>query len=426
MDYQQGLDYLYGLQYFGIKLGLENIRALLENLGEPHADLPCVHVAGTNGKGSVCAFLAETLQLSGLKVGLYTSPHLHCFTERIRIDGAPVSREFVAELATDVKEACRDIPATFFEAATAMALLAFRRQGVEIAVIETGLGGRLDATNVIQPILTLITPVSRDHQEHLGESLAEIAGEKAGILKTGIPVVIGRQTDEAVRVLLDAARGCSASACLADRDYRWQGSHSDFTVSVRDEVLSGLQCGLSGEHQLDNLAQALAGALTLRKLGWPVLDEALQRAGRSVCWPGRLEWWSDPSGILLDAAHNAAGTACLARYLEECGYDRVSFLVGLSRGRSPDEVLKPLAGIATTMYAVPVPAGGSVDPADLTSWAESCGITCREYDSPEAGLDAAMAERREGEPLVVCGSLFLIAVVREILASLPSETVSLK
>lgn len=417
MEYRQSLEYLYGLQRFGMKLGLDNIRALLANLDEPHSALPCVHVAGTNGKGSVCAFLAEILHLSGLKVGLYTSPHLHCFTERIRIDGQPVSRAYMAALATEIRRAGEGIPVTFFEAATAMALLAFRQQGVAVAVVETGLGGRLDATNVIQPVLTLITPVSHDHQEHLGESLVEIAAEKAGIFKPGIPVVVGRQAPEVTGVLLDAADRCSASVCLAGRDYRWQGGHADFSLSWQGQTLSGMKCRLAGEHQLDNLAQALAGALTLQTLGWPVTAQAMQRSGETTAWPGRLEWWTGPHELLLDASHNAAGIASLANYLKARGCDRLSFLVGLSRGRNPDEVLKPLAGIAASLSAVPVPVGETVDPSALVDWAGRHGIASREYPSPQAGLDASLADLRQGQPLIVCGSLFLVAAIREMLSS---------
>jgi dihydrofolate synthase / folylpolyglutamate synthase len=415
MEYRQSLEYLYGLQRFGMKLGLDNMRALLANLGEPQSGLPCVHVAGTNGKGSVCAFLAEILKLSGLKVGLYTSPHLHCFTERIRIEGKPVSRTYMAALAADIRQAGEGIPATFFEAATSMALLAFRQQDVAIAVVETGLGGRLDATNVIQPVLTMITPVSHDHQEHLGESLAEIAAEKAGILKPGVPVVVGRQTPEVTGVLLDAADSCSAPVCLADRDYRWHGDHSDFNLTWQDQTLSGMRCRLAGEHQLDNLAQALGGALTLQALGWSVTAQAMQRSGETTAWPGRLEWWTGPNEILLDAAHNAAGIARLASYLKARGGNRLSFLVGLSRGRNPDDVLKSLAGIAANVYAVPVPVGETVDPSALVAWAGRHGIASRGYPSAQAGLDACLADLRQAQPLIVCGSLFLVAAVREML-----------
>jgi len=182
VDFSASLDYLYGLQRFGVKLGLQNMRELKARLPLLRDPLPCVHVAGTNGKGSVSVLLAEMLRHSGLRVGLYTSPHLHCFTERIRINGVPIGRNEIALCVEKIRQAAEDVPVTFFEATTAIALLAFKEHQVDIAVIETGLGGRLDATNIVEPRLCLITPISMDHNEHLGESLASIATEKAGII----------------------------------------------------------------------------------------------------------------------------------------------------------------------------------------------------------------------------------------------------
>ncbi len=420
MDFQQTLDYLYGLQLFGIKLGLENTRVLLERLGNPQSAFSCLHVAGTNGKGSVSAFLAETLQQAGVRTGLYTSPHLHCFTERIRIDGQPVSRDFACLLAADVKAASNSLPITFFEATTAMALLAFQRSGVEIAILETGLGGRLDATNVVEPVLSLITPISLDHQEHLGDDLAQIAAEKAGIIKPSVPVVIGRQQAEACEVLLDAARRSGASVCLVDRDYHRIEAADGQTVCLGDRQVSGLTNRLVGEHQLDNMAQAVAAGLLLAAEGWPVTEEACRQAGRLVFWPGRLEWWDGPPAVLLDAAHNAAGVASLVAHLEQREISDMPVLVGLSRGRRPAQVLKSLAGIAGDVYAVPVGVGGSVDPVEIAAWAQTQGLKVSCYATPEAGLEAALAACRADLPLVVCGSLFLVAAVRKKLCELQS------
>jgi dihydrofolate synthase/folylpolyglutamate synthase len=417
VDFEQGLAYLYSLQRFGIKLGLENIQALLGNLADPQSAVPCVHVAGTNGKGSVCTFLAEILRFSGLQVGLYTSPHLHCFTERIRIAGRAISRDFAAALAEEVQVASRDLPVTFFEATTAMALLAFQRSGVDVAVMETGLGGRLDATNVIQPALSMITPVSPDHQEHLGASLAEIAAEKAGIIKPGTPVVVGRQESEALEVLLTVAAQRSAPVCLAGRDYRWQGTQAVLSVEACGRTLDGLSCSLAGEHQLDNFSQAVAGALTLGQLGWTVTDAALYQAGQSTFWPGRLEWWTGPPGILLDAAHNIAGITSLVAYLRLHGINDIPVLIGLSGGRCPEEILKPLVGRVRDVYAVPVPVRESVDPQKVVDWARSHGIPARAFGSPGDGFSAALQKCQRDVPLVVCGSLFLVAAVRELLAA---------
>lgn len=420
MDFQQTLDYLYGLQRFGIKLGLENIRTLLERLGNPQESFPCLHVAGTNGKGSVSAFLAETLRHADIRAGLYTSPHLHCFTERIRIDGQPVSRDFACQLAADVRAAGTSLPITFFEATTAMALLAFQRCGMEMAILETGLGGRLDATNVVQPLLSLITPVSLDHQEHLGDDLATIAAEKAGIIKQGVPVVIGRQEPAVNAVLLEVAAECSAPVYLADRDYLRREAADGQIVCLGDRQVSALNNRLPGMHQLDNMAQAVAAGLLLADAGWPVTAEACRQAGRSVVWLGRLEWWPGPPAVLMDAAHNAAGVASLVAHLEQRRISGMPLLVGLSRGRQPARVLKSLAGIAGDVYAVPVGIGESVDPAEIVAWARSEGLNAFSYATPEAGLAAALAACTESVPLVVCGSLFLVAAVRNQLGEFQS------
>lgn len=409
MNFPASLDYLYGLQRFGIKLGLDNMRAITSRLPLLQKPLPAVHVAGTNGKGSVSIVLAEILRHSGLRVGLYTSPHLYCFTERIRIDGKPVSREEVARLADKVRLAAEGIPVTFFEATTAMALLAFREHGVDVAVIETGLGGRLDATNIIRPQLCVLTPISRDHSEHLGETLAEIAAEKAGILKPAVPVVVGRQSPEALAVALSAAAALEARVCLAGRDYSWAGDHHDLSVQVAAERIDGLTCPLPGRHQLDNFSQAVAAAIMLREQGVPVADDALRQAGRTAVWPGRLEWWACRQKILCDVSHNRAGIGSLADYLRDLQVARVHLVVGLSGARAPQEVLVPLENLIASVYAVPVCDGPGVPPARIAAWAAGQGLTCAEFPSAEAGLAAAVAASGADAPVVICGSLYLVA-----------------
>lgn len=413
MDFSASLDYLYGLQRFGIKLGLETMRILQNRLSLRPDALPCVHVAGTNGKGSVSAVLAEILKHSGLRTGLYTSPHLHCFTERIRLDGEPLSQEEVALLANRIREVSGDLPLTFFEATTAMALLAFQEQKVDIAVIETGLGGRLDATNIVEPLLTVITPVSHDHTEHLGETLAEIAREKAGILKAGVPVVISRQPPEALAVLLAAATDLGARVCLAERDFCWHGSHEALSLEVAAEPMESLSCSLAGRHQLDNFAQAVAAALQLRQRGWPIPEDAIRKAGRTTIWPGRLEWWGTHGKVLLDVAHNRAGIRSLAAYLDECRIPRIELVVGLSGERAPEDVLEPLANRAAAVYAVPLCYGPAVATSRVAAWATGAGLPCVTFDSACAGLTAALQVAPEGVPVVVCGSLYLVAELRQ-------------
>ncbi len=411
MDFTSSLDYLYGLQRFGVKLGLENMRALKARLPQLQEPLPCIHVAGTNGKGSVSVLLAEILKQAGLHVGLYTSPHLSCFTERIRIDGVAVSRDDIGALAEIIRLHSEDIPLTFFEATTAMALLAFRDAGVDVTVIETGLGGRLDATNIVDPQLSMITPVSFDHCEHLGSSLAEIAAEKAGIIKPGVPVVVGVQKPVAEEVILSVAAACESQVSLAGRDFSWSGDHEKLTVAAGPILLHGLKCALAGSHQLDNFAQAVAGAIELRKQGFEIPDAAIAAAGENVFWPGRLEWCGD-SRILLDVSHNASGIACLADYLEMQNIKRIHLVSGLSGERSPTEVLMPLVKYVVAVYAVPVSYGQTVPTSEMVAWADNQGLPVSAYAVAGDGLAAACRGLGHDEYVVVCGSLYLVAELR--------------
>jgi len=412
VDFQSSLDYLYGLQQFGIKLGLENMQALKDRLPLLHKALPCIHVAGTNGKGSVSVTLAEILKQSGLRVGLYTSPHLHCFTERIRLDNVPITRDEAAALAETIQQAAGDLPITFFEATTAMALLAFKQSRVDIAVIETGLGGRLDATNIVEPQLCLITPISLDHCEHLGSTLAGIATEKAGIIKAGIPVVVGRQAPEAAEVILQVAASRHAEVQLAERDFSWRGHHDNLCYSSDHDLLDGLRCRLAGTHQLDNLAQAVAGALQLRKQGHAISDSAIRGACEAVTWPGRLEWHGNPRRVLLDVSHNLAGMTSLAEYLVTQNIHGIHLVTGMTGARKPTEVLMPLVKFTAAVYAVPVSFGQSVGPSQIVAWAKGQELPVSEFPSAGEGLAAALKKAGSRSPVVVCGSIYLVAELR--------------
>ncbi|MCK4507455.1 MAG: hypothetical protein KAU27_02870, partial [Desulfuromonadales bacterium] len=328
-------------------------------------------------------------------------------------DGVPVARNEIAALAETVRRAAEEIPVTFFEATTLMALMAFKASQVDIAVIETGLGGRLDATNIVEPQLCLITPVSLDHSEHLGDSLAEIAAEKAGIIKSGVPVVVGKQDLEAAAVLLSVAAEHDATVSLADRDFSWQGNHDNLAVDVGDSHLDGLSCALAGEHQLDNFAQAVAGALQLRKQGVAITTLAIRNAGKTVVWPGRLEWLGSSRQVLLDVSHNQAGIICLANYLVEQKVTRIHLVTGLSGERDPAEVLMPLVKYAAAIYAVPVPYGQSVPTSQVVAWARTQALPTSEYVTAADGLAAALKEAKPDEPVVVCGSLYLVAELRQ-------------
>lgn len=417
MDYRESLDYLYGLQRFGIKLGLENIRRMLARLGHPERGLDILHVGGTNGKGSVSAALAEILRQAGYRVGLYTSPHLHSFTERIRVDGAAIAEEEVARLTDEIREVAGGIPATFFEFTTALALLYFRRREVDFAVLEVGMGGRLDATNAAVPRLAVITPVCRDHAEHLGEELTAIAAEKGGIIKPGVPVFIGRQEPEVLAVLEERARQLAAPVLLLGRDFSPRPTADGFSFHGQGLELTGLRPGLAGAHQHDNLSLALAAAALLRGQGVRLPETALRAGVEKVRWPGRLEWWSGKRQVLLDGAHNEGGAKVLAAYLGTLHPAGIRWVVGLKGDKRPGDILGPLLPQVAALYCTVPAVETAVPPEELRRRGEAAGVAASVHETPAAALAAALADRRGDEIVLVAGSLFLVAAAREYLMS---------
>jgi len=407
-SYRASLDYLYSLQLFGIKLGLDNTRKLLARIDNPQRKLRIVHIAGTNGKGSTAAALANIFQAAGIPAGLYTSPHLHSFTERIRVATRQISEAEVVALIDELRPHAEELRTTFFEFTTAMALLHFQRSGVEWVVLETGLGGRLDATSVVDPELCLITPIALDHMAHLGNTLAEVAAEQAGIFKSRVPVISARQLPEVEAVLKQRADALNAPLLLAERDYRWQDQAGLLSFAGFDAALEKLTPGLQGEHQQQNLALALAAGAFL---GIP--GSALSRGVEQVRWPGRLEWL--PELILLDGAHNVAGARVLADYLCQQGLSQLHLLIGIKADKQGEELLQQLLPFVTRLYATRPPVDQAIDPEKLVQQAQKSGILAAEYADPQAALAAALQNRRPDEPLLVAGSLFLVAAVRELL-----------
>lgn len=414
MDYRQSLDYLYGLQRFGIKLGLENIRALLQRLDRPEESFGILHVGGTNGKGSVCACLAQILRRAGHRVGLYTSPHLHSFTERIRVDGRPIAESEVARLTEEIRSLAPEVPATFFEFTTALALRHFQREKVDFAVLEVGMGGRLDATNAVLPRVALVSAVCRDHAEHLGGDLATIAGEKAGIVKPGVPVVVGSQAPEAFRVLEERARREGAPLYALGRDFFMAESAEGEAYRGEELRLEGLRPGLEGAHQRENLALALCAAELLRRQGVAIPEQAMRAGVEAVRWPGRLEWWGGRK-VLFDGAHNEGGARVLADYLRSIKPAGIRWVVGMKGDKRPEDILGPLLPLATALYCTVPPVEQAVAAADLVRRAEAGDVSARAYPAVQEALEAALRERRPEEIVLVAGSLFLVAAAREAL-----------
>ncbi len=407
-SYRASLDYLYSLQLFGIKLGLENTRRLLARIDNPQRRLRIVHIAGTNGKGSTAAALANIFQAAGISAGLYTSPHLHSFTERIRVDTRQISEAEVVALIDELRPHAEELRTTFFEFTTAMALLHFQRSGVEWVVLETGLGGRLDATSVVDPELCLITPIALDHMAHLGNTLAAVAAEKAGIFKPKVPVISARQAPEVVAVLRQRAEELNAPLLWAGQDYCWRDDAGLLFFTGLGLELERLTPGLLGVHQQQNLALALAAATYLKL---PV--NALTQGVKQVRWPGRLEWL--PQQILLDGAHNVAGAKVLADYLRLQGLAPLHLVIGIKADKQGEELLQELLPFVGRLYATRPPVDAAIAPEKLVQQAQKSGILAAEYADPQAALTAALQSRQAGEPLLVAGSLFLIAAIRELL-----------
>jgi dihydrofolate synthase / folylpolyglutamate synthase len=326
--YNQALDYLYSFVDYSLKhiselakaeFNLDRIFALVEELGNPQEKYPIIHVAGTKGKGSVSALCAYALQAAGYKTGLYTSPHLWDYTERIQINGEPISHAQLVELVEQVKPAVAKIPKlTTFEITTALGLLAFARNDVNAAVIEVGLGGRLDATNIVMPKVSVITSLSYDHMAVLGNTLAAIAGEKAGIIKEGIPVVSAPQTEEALNVIERVAREKNSRFVLVGKDVKFERLESsldgqELTVNDQQSAVR-LRIPLLGKHQVENAAIAYAA---LKTSEIPIADQAIQRGFAQVQWPARFEILQREPPVVIDSAHNRDSARRLRETLDE-------------------------------------------------------------------------------------------------------------
>ncbi len=411
-EQRDSLDYLFALRFFGIKLGLETIAALLDRVGNPHRKLRILHIAGTNGKGSTAAALASIFHAAGLPAGLYTSPHLHQFSERIRVDTRQLELDEAIALIEELRPHAEQLQATFFEVTTAMALLAFQRRGAVWAIMECGMGGRLDATNIVVPELCLLTPVALDHTRYLGETLAQVAGEKAGIIKSGVPVISARQTPEAAVVFDQRAQQLGSRLLLPDRDYSWWSRAEDFDVCAGSLDLKAVRPTLPGWHQHQNLALAAAAAGYLRDIGVELEPAAVRSGLERVCWPGRLEWL--PQRVLLDGAHNLAGAAILADYLNQQQLHGIHLIFGCKADKQVLPMLDLLLPFCQHVYATRPPVDAAADLELLCSHAADQGVAARSFADPVAALQAARESRAAAEPILVAGSRSLVAAIREL------------
>ena len=350
MRFDETVNYLLGLGHetLAIKLGLANIERLLAALGSPERAYPAVQIAGTNGKGSTAAMLDSICRAAGVRAGLYTSPHLVSITERIRIAGRDITREDFPRLAAEVRAASTELATasgalpTFFEQLTAIALLAFRAAGVELAILETGLGGRLDATTAAHADVVAITPVALDHQEYLGDTLEAIAAEKAAIIRPGAPVVVAPQPAAARAAILARCRECQVTPRFTSGHTRVLGADASgrlyVTFETEADTYENVRLSLRGRHQATNAAVAVALAEVLRERGFPITRECVIEGLETAEHAGRLELIAGQPSLLFDGAHNAAGARALRDYLDEFARAPLTLVFGAMRDKDLDEI----------------------------------------------------------------------------------------
>ncbi len=421
MTYPSTVQFLYGLQQHGIKLGLDTIRALLGRVGDPHRRYPVLHIGGTNGKGSTAAMAASVLQASGHRVGLYTSPHLIDFRERIRVNGEMIPESRVIHGVDTLRAASApDLAPTFFEFTTALAFHYFSECQVDVAVLEVGLGGRFDATNVVDPLATAITTIGLDHEAYLGSTIEAIAMEKAGILKPRVPVVLGRIGEPACRVIEDRAVAVGAPVFRLDRDFRCEGaSPADCHYTGFALRAEHLRCPLQGQFQLDNLACSLALIELARERGITVSETALRAGLQQVAWEGRLEIVGQAPTVMVDGAHNPAAATVLAEYLAEWRRARpaarIHLIVGMMRDKHPREFLAPLLPVVDALILTQADLPRAATGTELRLLLERDAPFAQVATTPSDALAMAKHAAAASDLICVTGSLMLVGEIKALL-----------
>lgn len=425
MNYEESVSYIHGKYGKGQKVGLQNMKLLLARLGNPHKGLRFIHVAGTNGKGSTCAFMDSILREAGYKVGLYTSPFLMRYNERIRVNGCEIPDETVAQLTTHIEQQVRQMEEsgegwpTVFEIGTALMFSWFAQQKVDYAVVEVGLGGRLDPTNVLTPCVSAITRIGLDHTRVLGDTLQAIATEKGGIIKAGAPVVLQAQEAcvggviEGICAKVGAPYHDLSALHVSDVHVREYGS--DFCVTGDDGVRHAYHISLCGAHQVDNAVTALKTIEVLP--GANIAQETIQTGLANAKWPGRLEWLGN---ILLDGAHNPQGARMVSEYVRTCLEGRrIIALTGMMADKDVAHLAKAIASFAHEVLCVaPENMARAIAAPQLADIFRSFSHDkVRAFDDTQTALCHAQRIAEENDVILVCGSLYLVGEVRKILTS---------
>jgi dihydrofolate synthase / folylpolyglutamate synthase len=417
-------DWLARLEFFGIKLGLDAIAAILDELGRPHQAYPVIQIAGTNGKGSVAAMVSHALTIAGHRTGRYTSPHLVALEERFAVDGRAIAADALDTALRRVRIAVErlrehgtlEAEPTYFEVTTAAAFEIFRSTRVDVAVVEVGLGGRLDATNVVAPAITAITSVDLDHEAQLGTSLAAIAGEKAGIIKPGVPVIVGelkREAFDAIRMIALSRGAPLVSSHCADIEVRGAApGQYELTVRTNGGTYGPVVLGLRGRHQIGN---AVVAILLLDRLGSGItVDRAAVEGGvRDARWPGRLDLVNlRDRTILIDGAHNPAGARALASYLSETHPQGLPLVFGVMADKRAGDMLAELVACARPLILTRAPGTRAADPETLATLIPDASARIVVEPQIQRALAAAWSAN---DAIVVAGSLYLAGAVYRLL-----------
>jgi dihydrofolate synthase/folylpolyglutamate synthase len=409
-SYQEAVNYLYSLQKFGIKFGLSKTSNLLNKFGNPHKGQKYVHIAGTNGKGSVAAFAASILNEAGFKVGLYSSPHLVRFTERFRINGV----EMPPDKAVALIEELRNIfdpeePPTFFEATTAMALLYFARENTDIAIMEVGMGGRLDATNVITPIVSVITNIFLEHKFFLGNRLLDIAKEKAGIIKQKVDLIAGATQKPVAGLFKSIAKEKKAPFMQIGKDIRYRHTSAGLHYYGLKHKFNRLELGLKGSFQQRNAAISLAVIELLDQKGFKISSRAIRDGLKKTVWAGRMQVVAKDPTIILDGAHNPAAVRTLADCIKkDFEYDRLILVIGVMEDKEISKLLREIVPVSDYVVFTSPVYSRAARPEKLKKDAGDLNQPCEVIGVLRDAIDRAREIADPHDLILVCGSLFIV------------------
>ncbi|MBD3290930.1 hypothetical protein GF337_19135 [candidate division KSB1 bacterium] len=408
MNYTQAIDYLYQLSSLGWKLGLNKIRALLKEVDNPHQQYPIIHIAGTNGKGSTSAILESILRTAGYTTGLFTSPHLIHLGERITVNGIQISQKDLVSYVERLQPLIEKYKCTFFEAITAIAFIHFAERKVDVAVVEVGLGGRLDATNVVSPILSIITEIEHDHTKQLGRSRRKIAAEKGGIIKRGAVCLTGSQHKDVVETLAQICRERKTELMQVSNLVKIQNiipgeKFTSFDLRLNGSIYPQLKLPLLGEHQIRNATLAIMATNLLSSEHFDIKIEDVYHGLFDVRWHGRLQILDNSPKVIVDVAHNPDGTASLVKSIQNTFvYDELFVILGIMKNKNYRAMVKNISAIASRIIAVKADTHRALDPRYLVREAEKHNIPAEAFTSVAAGLEHALG--KSGKKTIILGT----------------------